>query len=133
MTEFESLNECLIECVRQAGGSKVVGHRVWPEKTVDAAQRHLLNCLNEGKAERLTPDQVLLIARLARDHGCHAYAHHVARSLSYSEPVPIEPRDEADELKRQFIESTRALSEMAERIQRLDSLSYGSRPLRSAA
>ena len=120
MSEFETLTDCLIECVKAAGGSKQVGHKVWPEKTVDAAQRHLLNCLNEGKAERLTPDQVLLIARLARARGCHAYVQFVAADLSYSEPVPIEPKDEADELRRQFIESTRALAAMAEKIEALD-------------
>lgn len=120
MSEFETLNDCLIACVKAAGGSKQVGHKVWPEKTVDAAQRHLLNCLNEGKDERLTPDQVILIARLARDKGCHAYAEFVAFSLSYAEPVPIEPKDEADELRRQFIESTRSLAAMAERIEALE-------------
>jgi hypothetical protein len=120
MSEFETLTDCLIECVKAAGGSKQVGHLVWPEKTVDAAQRHLLNCLNEGKAERLTPDQVLLIARLARERGCHAYMQHLADVLSYSEPAPVEPKDEADELRRQFIESTRALTAMAEKIEALD-------------
>lgn len=120
MLEFETLNECLIACVKAAGGSKVVGHKVWPEKTVDAAQRHLLNCLNEGKAERLTPEQTLLIARMARENGCHAYMQYIARDLSYSEPTPVEPEDEADELRRQFIESTKSLAAMAERIQMLD-------------
>lgn len=120
MSDFETLTDCLIACVKAAGGSKAVGHKVWPEKTVDAAQRHLLNCLNEGKPERMTPDQVLLIARLARDKGCHAYMQYVAFSLSYSEPQPIEPKDEADELRRQFIAATASLTEMAERIQRLD-------------
>lgn len=28
MLEFETLNECLIACVKAAGGSKVVGHKV---------------------------------------------------------------------------------------------------------
>ncbi|MDI4633317.1 hypothetical protein J7U46_09685 [Pelomonas sp. V22] len=117
---FETLNDCLIECVKAAGGSKAVGNRIWPEKTMEAAQRHLLNCLNEGKAERMTPDQVLLLAKLAREKGCHAYAHFVAHTLSYAEPTPIEPRDEADELRRQFIEGTRALVAMAQRIESLE-------------
>lgn len=125
---YESVNECLIACVRAAGGSKIVGLKLWPAKGVEAAQRHLLACLNEGKAERLDPEHVLLIANLARGNGCHAYAQHVAQALSYAEPQPVEPKDEADELRRQFIESTRALTKMAERIEQLE------RPaLRSAA
>lgn len=119
MPKFEDLNECLIACVKAAGGSKQVGHRVWPEKTVDAAQRHLLNCLNDSKAERLAPDQVMLIARLARDKGCHAYAEFVAESLSYSEPVPIEPHDELGDLLRQYLtqrEEERARDQKLERL-----------------
>lgn len=120
MPDFECLTDALIDCVKAAGGSKVVGHRVWPEKTVDAAQRHLLNCLNEGKAERLTPDQVLFIARLAREKGCHSYMAHVAQTLSYSEPQPVEPRDEADELRRQVLAMGAQLQQALARIEVLD-------------
>jgi hypothetical protein len=126
MSDFETLNECLIECVKAAGGSKKVGPKVWPEKTVESAQRHLLNCLNEDKAERLNPDHVLFIARLAREKGCHAYVNYIAASLSYSQPIPVEPQDEAAEFQRQFIEAAEKVSEatarmgaMAERIQSL--------------
>lgn len=120
MPRFETTTEALIACVKAAGGSKQVGARVFPEKTIEQAQRHLLACLNDDRPERLTPDQVLLVARLARDVGCHAYAEHVADSLSYADPVPVEPRDEADELRRQFIESTRSLAAMADKIEALE-------------
>lgn len=120
MPRFETTTEALISCVKAAGGSKQVGLRVFPEKTLEQAQRHLLACLNDDRPERLTPDQVLLVARLARDKGCHAYAEHVADSLSYSEPVPVEPQDEADDLRRQFIESTRTLAAMADKIEALE-------------
>lgn len=132
MDAFDSVNDALIECVKAAGGSKMVGHRLWPEKAVDAAQRHLLACLNDGKAERLTPDQVLLVAQLARDVGCHAYASYCARRLSYAEPLPIEPRDELAELLRQSIESSKENARRQERIERL--MEQQIRPaLRSAA
>jgi len=117
---FETTTDAIIECVKAAGGSKAVGHRIWPEKTVDAAQRHLLNCLNEGKAERLTPDQVILIARLARERGCHAYVEHLAHVLSYGQPQPIEPKDEADELRRQIIEMGRTMQAALARLEMLD-------------
>ena len=44
---------------------------------------------------------------------------YLAQALSYAEPVPIEPKDEAAELRRQFIESSRGLARLAERIERL--------------
>ena len=126
MSLYETTNDALIECVKAAGGSKRVGVAVWPEKTIDAAQRHLLNCLNEGKPERLTPDQVLLIAKLARDAGCHAYQEYVSQSLGYSMPTPVDPVDQAADLQRQLIAATAQLAAMAERISAIQ-------PLRRAA
>lgn len=117
--QFESFNAALIECVRACGGSKVVGHKLWPEKTVDAAQRHLLNCLNEDKAERLTPDHTLMLMRMARKKGCHAAMEFVCSNLGYAQPIPVDPRDAAAELQRQFIEATSKLAAMAERIEQL--------------
>ncbi len=129
MDAFDTVNDALIECVKAAGGSKAVGHRLWPEKSVDAAQRHLLACLNDSKAERLTPDQVLLVARLARDLGCHAYAAYVARRLSYADPQPIKPVDEADALRRQVLDMGVHLQAALARLEALEA-----RPvLRSAA
>lgn len=120
MLESESLTGALIECVKAAGGSKVVGHKLWPEKTVDAAQRHLANCLSDTRSERLSPDQVLLVARLARERGCHAYMHFLAVQLGYAEPVPVAPRDESDELRRQLLESTRNMQAMMQRLEALE-------------
>lgn len=117
MGENETLNDALIECVKAAGGSKQVGAKLWPEKTIDAAQRHLLNCLNEDKAERLAPDQVLFVLRLAREKGHHGGMNFIAACLGYTIPHPVEPQDELAEMQRQFIEATKNLSKMAERIE----------------
>jgi hypothetical protein len=119
MAQFEDINECLIACVKAAGGSKKVGHLLWPEKLVDAAQRHLLACLNDSKPERLTPDQVVYVARLARDVGCHAYAEYIAETLSYALPVPIEPHDELGDLLRQYLQQKEEQKSKDERLQRL--------------
>lgn len=128
MDAFDTLTGTLIECVKAAGGSKSVGMRLWPKKTVEAAQRHLLACLNESKPERLTPEQVLLVARLAREHGCHAYMEFCARALSYAAPQPVRPVDEVDELRRQVLEMRRTMQAALARLQALDAP-----PLRSAA
>jgi len=120
MDAFDTLIETLIQCVKAAGGSKAVGSRLWPEKAVEAAQRHLLHCLNESKPERLTPEQVLLVARLAREHGCHAYMEYCARALSYAPPQPVRPVDEVDELRRQVLEMGRTMQAALARLQALD-------------
>ena len=115
--EPESLNDALIECVKAAGGSKVVGNKLFPEKMVDAAQRHLLNCLQDGWAEHLKPDQVAFVFKLAREHGSHVGMAYLCQSLGYAPPVPLQPVDAVAQLQREFIEATRELSLMAARIE----------------
>lgn len=118
--QAESLTEALVIAVKALGGSKAVGPHLWPELAPEAAQRRLLDALNDDRPQYLAPDHVLLVMRLARARGCHAVMQYLAGVLSYAEPVPVEPRDEADELRRQFIESTRALAKMAQRIEQLE-------------
>lgn len=122
MARFETCTLALIECVKAAGGSKVVGAKLFPDKMTDQAQKHLLNCLNDDRPERLTPDQVLFVAKLARQAGCHAYAEHVADVLGYADPQPVEPRDELAELQRQWIEATRLQAAMLERMEAMTAM-----------
>lgn len=115
----ESFTEALRECVTACGGSKKVGALLWPERDVDAAGRHLSDCLNDAKRERLSPEQVVLILRMARAAGCHAGMLFLARELGYADPQPIEPEDERARLQRHFIDASRELSRLVERIQTL--------------
>jgi hypothetical protein len=115
---YESLNEALIDCVRAAGGSKQVGPLLWPEKSPDAAQRLLLDCLNEDRAAKLSPEQVLLVLRLARAKGHHAGREFILADLGYAPPVPVDPRDEAAELQRQFMGVMGKAEELVQRMER---------------
>ncbi len=117
---MSDINEALIECVKAAGGSKQVGPRLWPEKTPDAAQRLLLDCLNPDRPAHLTPEQMVLLLRLARDRGCHVGMECLAIELSYAQPVPLEPRDEADELRRQVLEVSRTLQATLARLEQIE-------------
>lgn len=118
MSKFESLNDALIDAVKALGGSKQVGYKLWPEKSVDAAQRHLLACLNEDKPERLTPDHLMMLLRLARGVGHHESLAFILDELGYAPTQPIEPRDEAAELQRQFMESVRLQAAIVERMEK---------------
>ena len=114
-----SLTLALVDAVKALGGSKVVGCKLWPEKAPDAAQRLLLDCLNDDRPAHLTPEHVLLILRLARQRGHHGAVAWLLASLGYAPPQPVEPRDEAADLQRQFIEASRMMSQLASRIERL--------------
>jgi hypothetical protein len=119
MSDLDTFNNALIECVKAAGGSKKVGPMLWPEKTVDQAQRLLLACLNDERPEKLSPDQALLIMRLAKESGCHAGMEYLCRSLSYSAPVPVEPVDEFAQLQKEFIQASKAMEVIASRLEHL--------------
>lgn len=118
MNEYESLNHALIDAVKALGGSKVVAAKMWPEKDALAAQRHLLACLNEDKPERLSPDHLMLLLRMARDIGHHAAFSYMSGLLSYAEPQPINPRDELIELLRMYEQDKKRSAVRDERIER---------------
>lgn len=126
---MDGFNQALIECVKAAGGSAIVGRKVFPEKTPEAAQRAVLDCLNEDRPAKFSPDQVLLVLRLARAKGHHGGIAYVLADLGYAPTSPIEPKDEAAELARQFAEvseriaeSTQVAAKIADRMQQLHPL-----------
>lgn len=118
MGNFESLNEALIHAVKALGGSKQVGFKLWPEKTIDSAQRHLLACLNDDKPERLSPDHLMMLLRLARASGHHEPLAYILQDLGYAQTHPIEPRDEDAELRREYIEAVRLQAQIVDRMEK---------------
>lgn len=117
---YESMNDALIECVKACGGSKLVGVALWPAKGVEAAQRHLLACMNPERSEKLAIEEVVHLLRLARNAGCHAGMQYLSAELSYAEPQPVQPRDEADELRRQVLAMGKTLQATLNRIEALE-------------
>lgn len=117
MVDIESFNDALIACVKSAGGTKQVAPMLWPEKSVNDAQRLLLACLKDDRPEKLNPDQALLIVSYARAVGVHIGIEYVCEKLGYSIPTPIEPKDEIAELQREFIAATKTMAAIAEKLQ----------------
>lgn len=117
--DITTLNDALIELVKTLGGSKVVGVKLWPAKGIEAAQRHLLACLNAERSEKLALEEVVHIMRLGREAGQHSAMAWICQELGYSTPSPLSREDEVDRLQRDFIAATKSLALMAERIQTL--------------
>jgi sugar phosphate isomerase/epimerase len=114
----ETIHDAIREAIQTLGGFKKVGAMLWPENGVEHAAGHLRDCLNPERRERLTPEQVDLIGRMAREAGCHAIATYFCRSWGYADPVPIQPEDEVARMQREFIEATQRLAELAARIEK---------------
>lgn len=127
MDEFDSMNEMLIACVKATGGSKAIGPILFPDKVktnkqtqeinTEPAQRWLLNCLDEGRPEKLTPDQAFLIMRLAREKGKHIAITYLCESLGYTVPQPIETADVKARLQTEFIEAQKQMATLAKRME----------------
>ena len=115
---YESLADALRAVVQALGGTKAAGCRLWPEKTPESAHRTLLDCLNEARPEKLSPEQVLYLLAAGRKVGCHAAMNYLAREAGYSDPAPIEPEDQRARLQREFIEAQKAMQALAGRMER---------------
>lgn len=114
----DRLNAACEEVVFKAGGAKVVGAELWPDKPVNAAQKLLLSCLNEHRRERLTPEQLLALARIGRRIGCHALMDQFAAEAGYK-ALPVEPRDEIASLLEEANKLIRAQQAVAARLEKL--------------
>lgn len=113
-------NKAIEAVVRALGGSKAVAPMIWPEKGVEEARRLLCDCLNDERPAKLDFAQVLFILRIARRRGIHAGMEFIAADLGYSVPTPIEPKDEADELRRQLLEMGRQLQDGLAKLERIE-------------
>lgn len=114
---FENVHEVLDYTIKALGGYKKVGAAMKPERAPDAAAQWLRDCLNSDKREKLGPDEVLMIARLGREKGVHAYAQFMAAQLDYAAPVPLTPEDKADAQRDALLRAGLAIAEQVRLLQ----------------
>lgn len=122
MDQIEHLHEALIEAVKACGGTKRMAALLWPAKAaqnLEAARRYLANCLNPECAEKLSLEEIMMIARTAREAGDHTLMRFLAKHLSYAEPTPVEPTDELADLLRQYLQRRERDDARDDRLQRL--------------
>ena len=117
--DYEDELDAAREAVRHAGGPKKVGPQMFPDKSVDAAARYLMDALNPARAERLMPSQVLMLMRMSREAGFHGFATWWMRQAGYQAPVPIAPVSEAAVLTAQISLLVPKLQDLMEQAQRL--------------
>lgn len=119
---YEDINDALRDVVRQLGGNKKVGPKLWPELLEEQAGNRLRDCLNPDRREKLSPEQVLLLMRLAREAGVHAAMSYLAFSAGYEPPRPVDPGDQEAELQRTFIDAVERLEGIKTQLQRVQQM-----------
>jgi hypothetical protein len=79
----DSVYAALQTAINAIGGAKRVAAELWPTLSADVAYGRLRHCLQEDRPEKLSPNEVLHIARRAADVGCHAVADYFGRECGY--------------------------------------------------
>lgn len=115
----EDIFEALKTDVQAIGGSKKVGHMLWPVKSPEKAAEHLNNCLSVIRSEKLDGEQILFIKREAKKVGSFATIFFECEDVGMTKPAPIEPQDERAALQTKFIEATKHLDTLYKRLERL--------------
>lgn len=118
---FTDWNDALDAVVHALGGYKKVAVMLRPEldQKPNAAAQWLRDCLNQEKPERLNPDQVFMLLRIARAADYHAAKHWMDAELGYEQGRPLKPEDEAASLQSRGADLVRELRMITERLERL--------------
>lgn len=64
----------------------------------------------------------MLVARIARERGCHGVMQYLCAELSYAAPVPVEPETELAGLLREYLASKKREAQLEQKIERLRSV-----------
>lgn len=111
---FESVNDALVSAVTSLGGYKKVG----PELPIDQAAGWLRDCLNTSRREKLSPEQFMVILRMARTQHYHAAMNFVAFDTGYK-ASPVDAESQEAELQSKFIDAVQHLSGIQAQLQRM--------------
>lgn len=116
----DSILDAIGSAILAAGGNKRVAGQLWPAMDSTSAAAKLRSCCNPDQAHKLSPEEILRVAALAKEAGDHSIARYFAQSLGYEDPKSIDPDDAAEQLQRQFIDSVRQSRAIADRLASLD-------------
>ena len=115
---FESVEDALKSAVYALGGTKKAGVMLWPAKGIEAAGRLLSDSINPGRAEKLDPDQLMLILRSARDAGCYAPFQWFAAECGF-DARPVTREQEVDRATAAVESAAKALTAGLAHLERL--------------
>ena len=118
MPFFEAPEDALRAAVQLLGGAKQVGAQLWPDLSPDGAGRKLLDCINPGRAERLSLSQCMKVLTWARDAGHHGPMQWICGEVGY-EARPVTKAEEMDRVSAVVEQSSRTLAAALATLERL--------------
>ena len=96
---LDSICDAIGCAVQTIGGAKKASALLWPAMKAETAYTRLRHCLADEFPEKLSPDEVLLLARHARNLGDHSIMQYLAVCLDY-EIRPTNPDEAKARAKR---------------------------------
>ncbi|MGH8258107.1 MAG: hypothetical protein ACREUG_00280 [Steroidobacteraceae bacterium] len=115
----EDVGELVRSLVAALGGAKVVGPRLFPQKSAGAAARYLLDCLNPNRDHDIGVEGFITLLKWGREAAIHFAMHWIADELHYSRPQTIEPEDQAAEILRRVDQARGELTTLLKQLERL--------------
>lgn len=115
---YDTPEKALDACIQALGGSKKVGTRLFPEKTMESATTYLSNCVDPNRAEKLSLSHVMMLFKLAREEGVHSPFFWFAGEVGY-EAKPITRAEEVDRLTHVIEQASKTLSSAVQALERV--------------
>ena len=91
----DDIYDALRLTIKALGGCASVGKRLRPEMSSDKAESWLSDATNRNRAQMLSPERVLLVAKWGREIGCHALIDFILDDAGYE---PTKPKVLAEQL-----------------------------------
>lgn len=114
----DTVADALGSAVVAIGGMKRAASLLWPADPLTRSEARLRACLNAERAEKLSPDEVIRLAKLAREAGDHSVMTYLAHELGY-EIKPTTPEDELAALQQRYIDAAENIARISAQIQRV--------------
>lgn len=110
----DDIYDALRDTVRALGGCSAAGKRMRPEMQADKAERWLADAINPGRAQKLSPEQVLLLAKWGRQAGCHTLIEFICADAGYEDPKPAILTEQLARLQQTAIDAQRKAAEASD-------------------
>ena len=95
----DSISDAIGAAIAASGGAKRVSGLLWPAMRPEAAYTRLKHALNDERAEKLSPDEMLLVSKFARDAGDYSIGAFYAREIG-CEFKPLSPAESKKRAKK---------------------------------
>lgn len=116
---FDTVYDAIGSDILDAGGYKVVAGKLWPSMKQASAYARLKSCIDEHKDEKLDPEEVHLIAKMAKVvTGSSNYLIYTGQECN-CRYENVEPENELEQIER---ENNELLKQLLKRTERADTL-----------